>query len=147
MNATDSPPLSFTRSMDWKSVLLLPMYMVQSRSMLVCLRMSSRLYALRLDVIAPTDSISVWQAVPGISSSRILSMVRMISTSWPSSSMGTLSLYSVFGTFRDAISWATSLSLLASVRPRLVVSISISVQDIPTSGASRASITGIRVWS
>jgi len=81
LNATDSPPLSFTRSMDWKSVLLLPRYMVQSRSMLVCLRMSSRLYALRLDVMAPTDSIRVWQAVPGISSSRILSMVRMISTS------------------------------------------------------------------
>jgi len=58
-----------------------------------------------------------------------------------------LSLYSVFGTFSEAISWATSLSLLASVRPRLVVSSSISVQDIPTSGASRVSITGIMVCS
>lgn len=123
------------------------MYMVESRSMLDCFLMSRSWYALRWDVTALTDSMNPMAGSPGISSLRMSSMVRMILTSFSLTSMGTLSSYTVLGILREAILSQISRTLLASLLPNSMWSMSTLEQKTSQSGASILSVRSIHACS
>ena len=95
------------------------------------------------DVMGITDSIRAIPLVSGMPVLRMSSMVLIIFTSPSSISMGTLSAYSVLGTFSAVIDSVISLILRASGLPSSWSSRDIWLHPRSRTGLSRASMAAM----